>query len=316
MTTIESNLMLQYLEMLLKHGTFTKASKELYISQPYLTQTIKKTEKLLGVSIINRTSKPLQLTEAGKIYYQHLTSLEIEQDNFMKKIHTLSYPDHQTIRIGILSSLGTYLLPIILPKFIKKNPNLMININEDIPSINEEKVLNGELDFLIGQNPETISPNLTVKDCGSHSYFAVIPNASSLYQKNKQFLPEGSLSIKNILSQPLVLTTRGSAIRRQVDYLIQKNGITPNVLLESDNIFTISELASSGVGVTLLPESTLHFPNLKNCNLYLLSQELISLKYFIAFSNKKILTPEEEQLIHLFTTEVSNHIKNKDGYFK
>ncbi|HCM88896.1 MULTISPECIES: LysR family transcriptional regulator [Vagococcus] len=315
MTTIESNLMLQYLEMLLKHGTFTKASKELYISQPYLTQTIKKTEKILGVSIINRTSKPLQLTEAGKIYYQHLTSLEIEQDNFMKKIHTLSYPDHQTIRIGILSSLGTYLLPIILPKFIKKNPNLMININEDIPSANEDKVLNGDLDFLIGQNPETISPNLTVKDCGSHSYFALIPNTSSLYQKNTQFLPEGTLSIRQLLSEPLVLTTRGSAIRRQIDYLLQKNNITPNISLECDNIFTVGELASHGVGITLLPESTLPFQNLDNCNLYLLNQELISLKYFIAFSNKKNLTPEEEQLIQIFTTEISKNIKNKNRYF-
>lgn len=77
---------LQYIDALLKHGNFTKAAKDLYISQPYLTQTIKKIEKELGTEIINRKSPQLQLTDAGKIYYQYLETIEEEGDFLNKKI--------------------------------------------------------------------------------------------------------------------------------------------------------------------------------------------------------------------------------------
>ena len=72
MAKINSLIMLQYIDVLLKHGNYTKAAQNLYISQSYLTQTIKKIENELGIEIINRQTTPLQLTEAGKIYYDYL----------------------------------------------------------------------------------------------------------------------------------------------------------------------------------------------------------------------------------------------------
>lgn len=101
MVQIDSLNMLQYIDMLLKHGNYTKAAKDLYISQPYLTQTIKKVEQELEIEIINRHITPLQLTEAGKVYYQYLNSLETEQDLFRKKIAKYSSPDSSILRVGI-----------------------------------------------------------------------------------------------------------------------------------------------------------------------------------------------------------------------
>ena len=86
MPKTDSLNMLRFLDTLLKHGNYTKAAKDLYISQPYLTQTIQNAEKELGIEIINRKSSPLQLTDAGRIYYQYLNSLETEKSNFQKQI--------------------------------------------------------------------------------------------------------------------------------------------------------------------------------------------------------------------------------------
>ena len=112
MAKINSLSMLQYIDVLLKHGNYTKAAQNLYISQSYLTQTIKKIENELGIEIINRQSTPLQLTEAGKIYYQYLTSLVNEQEQFKRKIKKYTDTDYNVIQIGVLPSLGTYLLPV------------------------------------------------------------------------------------------------------------------------------------------------------------------------------------------------------------
>lgn len=311
MTSIYSSNMLQYLDMLLKHGNYTKAAKDLYISQPYLTQTIKKVELELEIDIINRQASPLQLTEAGKVYYHYLQSLETEQDHFRKKISAYAPQEQTVIRIGVLSSLGTYLLPLFLPDFLKKHPEISIQIIESVPEQTEEKIIAKELDFFIGQNPESISPKLTVYSKGPHGYYAVIPKTSKLYQKNQTILKPNTLSIKQLLQEPLILTTRGSAIRRQIDYLLQKFKIKPTILLESNNIFTILELAKQSVGLTFIPESVRISKLDGPYNIYSMPLELLSLDYFIAHSADKTMRPIEKELVDCFLDQLAIDLKTK-----
>lgn len=315
MVQIDSPNILQYLDMLLKHGSYTKAARDLYVSQPYLTQTIKKVEKELGIEIINRHTSPLQLTEAGRIYYQYLNSLEAEQERFLKKISKYSISEQTVLRVGILSSLGTYLLPLFLTDFLDEHPHVKIELYEDIPRRNEKKLLNEELDFLIGQNPEMLSPNLVIHDHGKHGYYAVIPQKSRFYQKNRDLLEEQSIPIKELLKEDLLLTTRGSAIRRQVDYLIHKYKIQPRIMLESSNIFTIRELAKKNLGVTFLPESVKisEFDKKDHFNIYPMPLELLSLDYFIAHSANKTLTQDEKDLISAFLSHLKADIHSHKG---
>ncbi|MFC4696820.1 LysR family transcriptional regulator [Enterococcus aquimarinus] len=304
----DSANMLYYLDILLKHGNFTKAAKDLYISQPYLTQLIKRTEKELDITIINRQTSPLQLTEAGRLYYQYLYTLEAEQDKFRKKISQYSSNEQQVLRLGVLSSLGTFLIPLFLPDFVQKHPNIKVELHEDTPAKNEEKLLSGEIDFFIGQNPETISPNLTIHPYGKHRYYAVIPKSSPFYQAKTFLLEENSLSIKQLLKEKLILTTRGSAIRKQIDYLIQQHKIDPTIVLESNNIFTVVELAINNAGITFIPESIKVNPQPDKFNLYPIPLKLLSLDYFIAHQATRTLIAEENAFIQLFLTNLAKDI--------
>lgn len=308
MPKIDSLNMLRFLDMLLKHGNYTKAAKDLYISQPYLTQTIQGVEKELGIEIINRKSSPLQLTDAGRIYYQYLNSLETEKSNFEKQIVQYSSPENTIIRIGVLSSLGTYLLPLFMNSYLQQHPEVKIELHEDIPETNEKKVLNGDIDFLFGQNPETISPKLAVYDRGTHGYFAIIPKSSDLFKPGQKALIPNSISMKDLLSEKLVLTTHGSAIRRQVDYLLQKYRVTSDVVLESNNIFTTVKLATSGLGVTLMPESVYVEPNSDAFNIYPLPQSIISLDYFVAYQADRTLNKAESDLVNSFLSNLQTSI--------
>lgn len=304
MAKINSLIMLQYIDVLLKHGNYTKAAQNLYISQSYLTQTIKKIESDLGTEIINRQTTPLQLTEAGKIYYEYLASLVDKQETFRKKIQKYTDNNYTVIQIGVLPSLGTYLLPLFLPTFMQKFPNIKIELHEYVPKNSEEKTENQTLDFFIGQNAETISPNLISHKCGKHCYYALIPESSKLYQKNAKNIAYNHEFMKGLLQEKLLLTSHGSTIRHQIEYLIQKYKIQPNIILESSNIFTIVELAKKGVGVTFIPESVSinNKPDDVAYNLIPLPLELISLSYFIAYSANKTLSVAEKELIKLFVS--------------
>lgn len=112
--------MIKYLDSIIEHGTFTKAAQALYISQPYLTQSIQKIEENLGITIVDRNHKPLRLTKAGQLYHQHLHNLMNQVKRMERELLLYSQPSEETITIGILPSLGNYLLPLLLPDFMKE----------------------------------------------------------------------------------------------------------------------------------------------------------------------------------------------------
>ncbi|MDO3411500.1 LysR family transcriptional regulator [Saccharibacillus sp. CPCC 101409] len=300
MTSTDSSHTLHYLDSILKHGSYTKAAKDLYVSQPYLTQLIKRIEQEIGTEILNRQTSPIQLTEAGKLYYEYLMSLELAQEQFHQKISRYSTQDTRTIKIGILSSLGTYLLPLFLPGFLEKHPSIRIEIREDFSETNEMRAMNGELDFFIGQNPETLSPSLDVVSWGPHGYYAVIADGSSFYAAHSETPEDIGLDIKTLLQQPLVLTKKGSSIRRQLDHLFQKFKIKPNIVLESHNIYTILELAKKGAGVAFVPYSICPPETPQGYRLLPLPLDLLSIDYFIAHAKNKTLSPVEKDLVALF----------------
>lgn len=299
MSLTDSPTMLRYLDILLKHGNYTRAAKELFISQPYLTQAIKKVEQQLGTEIIDRQAGHLHLTEAGNVYYQYLEALELQAAELQKKLEVYTQPNQIKIQVGILSSLGIFLLPLFLPKYQKDQPTVKLLLNENLPKINENKVLKGEIDFYIGQNPEAVSPNLKVYECSKETYYAIIPKFSHFYRLGVQFLEPESIPLKKLLQEKFILTSSGSAIRRQMDQLFQKYGIIPQIALESSNIYTVVELAKNNLGLAIAPESVIFSLEQGSYNLFPISDEL-SLSYFIAHRIDKTLSEAEEEFVASF----------------
>ncbi|WP_019913533.1 LysR family transcriptional regulator [Paenibacillus sp. HW567] len=302
MSKLHSQDILYYIDTLLKYSNYGKAAKSLYISQPYLTQVIKKVESQLNCELINRSKLPYRLTEQGKIYYQYLTSLENSYAKLLREISDVSNTDSKVIKIGVLPSLGSYLMPLFIPIFLDIHPTCKINLLEDLPEKNEKLIQNNELDFWIGQNSSNISPNLNSVSWGRHSYRAIIPRCSELYQKDVAIIPEETIEISKILSQKLILTSKGSAIRKQIDQLLSVYKIQPEIIMESNDIYTVLKLAQHNLGLTFVPESI----NIEECpseyNLYQIPVDKMSLDYFIAYHAERTLTNVDHDLINTFLT--------------
>ncbi|MHA6530972.1 LysR family transcriptional regulator [Paenibacillus sp. BAC0078] len=302
MSKLNSKDILYYIDTLLKYSNFSKAAKALYISQPYLTQVIKKVESQLNCELITRSKLPYRLTEQGKIYYEYLTSLENSYEKLLREISDVSDTDSKVIKIGVLPSLGTYLLPLFLPNFLNIYPNCKIELSEDLPEKNEKLMQNNELDFWIGQNSRNISPNLNSVSWGRQSYRAVIPCSCELYQKNVAIIPEGTIDITKILSQKLILTSKGSAIRKQIDQLLNVYKIQPKIIMESNEIHTVLELAKHNLGLTFVPESIYIEECPSEYNIYQIPVDKMSLDYFIAYRGERTLTSVDNDLIDTFLT--------------
>lgn len=294
---------LYYIDALLEYSNYSKAAKSLYISQPYLTQVIKRIETQLNCELINRSKLPYQLTEQGKVYYQYLTSIENNYSNLLRELSALSDMNNKVIKIGVLPSLGSYLLPLFIPTFLSMHPNSKIELSEDIPEKNEKLTQNGELDFWIGQNSRNISPNLKSITWGKHRYYAIIPRSCSLYQKDVPIIPDKTLDIFELLQQKLILTCKGSAIRKQIDHLLNIYKVTPNIIFESAEIHTIKQLATRDLGVTFVPESVPVELCPSKYNIYHLPIDELNLDYFIAYHCKRKLSTVDKDLLDAFLTQ-------------
>lgn len=298
----DTQKILRCLDALLAYGNFTKAAHALYISQPYLTQFIQKLEQELHIKLINRAPNHLQLTEAGKVYYTYLEKLESDTAQFDDQLRQyITTAQVTTLKIGILSTLGSYLLPQFLPQFLATHPQVQVVIKEDLPQNSEAKLLEKQLDFYIGQNPETLPATLTAHTHGQHHYLAIIPANSALYSPNQTRLAPGTIAMKTLLSEPLLLTKNGSAIRRQVDYLLQHYQVEPHIVVESDNIFTIYNLSQKGCGITIIPEElTANQSSTLPYNIYPLSDQLIAINFFMAQRTDATLNPAAQDLLATF----------------
>lgn len=292
--------LLHYLDVLLKESNFTKAARELYISQPYLTQLIKRIEKKLGTRIINRDHVPFSLTEAGMIYYKYLENISYNDQQLERELVPFTQPNKEIIKLGILESLGIFLLPKLLPAFLQKNPNAEVQLFENSPRQNETNLLNGDIDCYIGQTPETISHNLDYSVKDGEQYYIVIPQTSSYFQPGRFILTSDALDLKEILQAPMVLSASESAIRHQVNGLFQKFHIKPNIVLESKSIITATELALKGIGLTISSASILTRMKQTPINLLPINENLIYINFFIATRKNKKISPMLKELIDSF----------------
>ena len=291
---------LHFIDVLLKESNFTRAASELYISQPYLTQLIKRIEHKLGTEIINRETIPFTLTEAGVIYYNYLETKISNKQKLAEQLIPYASPNKELIRIGVLESLGTFLLPELLPHFMFTHPNIKIQLSENFPRVSEAHLLHEQIDCYLGQTPESLNQGLDFYVNGGENYFVIISPRSKYFKKGRFILEPNEYDIKDILQEPFVVSSSNSAIRHQVNGAFQKFHIKPNIILESSSIITATNLAIKGVGLTISAASIIKRMAQTPINLLPVDHNLIQIKYFIAVKHGQKINPGLQNLITAF----------------
>lgn len=229
------------------HKNISKTAELMHISQPAVTQSIKKLESLLGLPLFYRKNNGVELTDEGKILFEHIkNSIEIisNSQNIFSQYMNL---DKGKIRIGGWDTLINTLLMPILKEFIKKYPNIEIQTFTGKTAELMQKLENGELDILICNLPENTK---SYKDIN----FIPIKNARYCFFATKTYIKDHKVKdIKKLKSNQLILpnkmTTRGKILEK----FCKDKGINT---LEGNYVITTIELMKCfvlndiGVGFT------------------------------------------------------------------
>lgn len=239
--------------------SISKAARKLFLSQPSLSQFVKRIEESVGINLFNRTSAGLSLTYAGERYYLMATQVLKMYENFELEVNDINNLKTGRLNIGVTRHLGSCLLPKVLPRFYDACPNIKIHISEVTSALQEEQLLSGKLDFSLmhAPLPEKRNSAVNYELLTPDPFLIALPATSPLIEKAAPGEHQNSLPVLDISAlhnQTFIMVSKGQRIRQLNDFILRQAGITsPQILFESGNFDTVLRCVASGLGVTLAP---------------------------------------------------------------
>jgi len=278
------------------HCNITKASKELNISQPAISKSIKNLEEQLGGKLFIRTKRGVILTEEGKEFYNYIKHAIEYIKNAENKFTDLINLETGCIRIGISVTLTKEFLLQYLAKFHALYPKINIQIITDVTSDLLPKLKNGLIDIIVlNLNDKSYGNDIDIIKCKKINGCFVVNN-------NYKELVDKELSIKDLNNYPLILQTKGSNTREFLDNIAIENSIIlkPNIELASYSL--VVEFSKIGLGIGYATKEYIK-NEIKNKELFELNiKEKIPSRYIgIALSKNHLPNFSTKKLIEIIT---------------
>ncbi|MCR1949475.1 LysR family transcriptional regulator [Clostridium sp. DSM 100503] len=224
-----------------KHLNMTKVAKEMYISQPSISQSINELEADLGVKLFDRIGKKLFLTHEGEVFLNYTRRILNLYDEGFKSLREFTDNKKGKIIIGASTTIGTYILPYIIKDFSSKFRDIEISLIIENTKNIENLILENKIDlaFVEGEiHSEEIIREGEWKDelvfiCGDENEL-----------KNLQIV-----SGKMLEDQKLIMREVGSGTREHTELFFKKNKIKFNTFLELGNTEAIKRTVEANLGV-------------------------------------------------------------------
>ena len=147
---------MRYVYEVYKEMSFSKAARNLYISQPSLSAAVKKAEQEAGFPIFDRSTSPIRLTEPGREYIRAVEMILDVENGFQNYINDLNGLRTGSISIGGTNLFVSFLLPPLLSRFTASYPAVEIQLAEASTEELTEKLFAGQLDLIIDNSAWTL----------------------------------------------------------------------------------------------------------------------------------------------------------------
>ena len=260
-----------------KNKHMTRASEELFISQPAISQAIKKLESQLGGTLFLRSNKGMELTEEGKMLYSYIKDAIELINNAEADFTSFKDLDKGEIKIGISTTLTKLVLMDTIKKFHKDYPNIDIKITNELTSNLIEDLKRGKLDFVIYNEGDINETGVDTK---------IISKLKEGFIYNPTYYKDEISSFKDLNKYPLILQMSESNSRRKLDSYLLDNKIIlkPKMEVVSQDLVLEFTNAGLGIGYTLIDLAKRNYPDLKELSI---NKKLPSINVLLA-TNKGI----------------------------
>lgn len=259
---------MEYVYEVYRERSFSKAAANLYISQPSLSATIKKTEQRVGQQLFDRSTNPIGLTDCGREYIRAVERMLDIRSEFETYLHSWEELKTGTLAIGASNFFASYILPPVVAGFKQKYPGVNIQMVEASTTSLERQLFKGALDMII-DNYDFDEGVYKKHFCYQENLVLAVPAA---FATSPELMPF-RLSAKDIREErhlerevpavplerfqkaPFLLLRQGNDTRDRLENICREADFIPEIILELDQLATAYHVACQGLGATLVSDT-------------------------------------------------------------
>ncbi len=242
---------LRYIVALARERHFGRAAEKCFVSQPTLSVSVKKLEDELGIPLFERSSGEIRPTPVGGQVVAQAERVLAEAGRVKEIALQGKDPLAGTLRLGVIYTIGPYLLPRLVPRLREHAPAMPLVIQENFTVRLVEALKRGDLDIIIIALPLE-EPSLATQAVYDEAFRALVP-------AGHDWTREKPLDPARLLEEPLLMLGAGNCFRDQVLDLCAHAAHAPPgrapQLLEGGSLETIRYMVAGGIGATVMPAS-------------------------------------------------------------
>lgn len=241
----------------LKH--FGKAAEACFVTQPTLSAAIKEFEEILGVRLLERTKRRVLITPIGEEILNRAQEIVLQANSLMEFSQASRAPFSGELRLGVIPTIGPYLLPKLMQKVRTQYPDLLLYLKEDQTERLLQQLHDGHLDILILALPYT-AKGIESFNFAKDPFYAAIPNTHALSSKT-------TIKSEDIFNENLLLLEEGHCLRDHAMAACSWEGAKKTNEFAATSLTTIVQMVANGLGITLLPKMAIDAGITQGCNL-------------------------------------------------
>ena len=229
--------------------SMSKGAEHCGVSQSAASQHVQEVERRLGVPLLDRSKRPLELTEAGRLYQEFCRDVLRREEEFSLKLEALRGDVAGTVRVASIYSTGLSEMSRLRDQYAGRYPGANLQVDYMRPDKVYQAVRNDSADLGLVSYPES-SREIAALDWRREEMQVAVPVAHA-FAGYAEVLPE------DLNGQDFIAFDEDLRIRKEVDKYLRAHGAEVNVVMHFDNIQMIKEAVELGSGVSILPARTM-----------------------------------------------------------
>jgi DNA-binding transcriptional LysR family regulator len=235
---------LRYLDAVARRRSFTKAALDLHIAQSALSQQVARLERELGVELLRRSTRRVEVTEAGELVLARARRALAEADGMRADLDALQGLLRGTLRLGGVPPVGPVHPVALIADFTRAHPGIAISVRDDVASTLLGELRAGDLDLAIALvDPDALD--------GLEGVRLLDDELVLIAPLNHPLARTERVRVERLAAEALVTYGAGSALSDVLLALVPGG----RVVAEANDLETVRELTARGLGVTLMPRS-------------------------------------------------------------
>lgn len=243
---------LRYFVQIVESGSLAKASRQLFIAQPALSQQMARLEEEVGKPLLVRSSRGVTPTENGTALYHHAKFMLRQLDQAVSVARQDTAALSGRVTLGLAPTTNSQLGLPLIRHMREKLPGVIVNVVEGLSGHLEHMTRVGQLDLAVLFS-QRAAAELTVEPLLEEDLFVILPRASGLVAPDRS-----SLTMTEVAALPLILPSPGHGLRRRIALEFDRANVDIDPVAEIDSLPLLMHCLADGMGVTIKPMAAIH----------------------------------------------------------